>query len=478
MSDPMRAVQLKTESGVSLVIALLALLIVTTLTLGMIFATQGEIWTSQNYRKLTQARYAAEAGAQWAANWLTNNYQPPSGGYVSGYVTTTFPATYHAAPIVMASSSSSIGTNYSDSAMATSFSNAATTASSNFAAATGIPGAYFQVAAQLISVQATSTYPLARWKIISQGGGGGVTAATTQVTVVGANSGTPMFPYALYATGTGCGAIQMSNNATTNSYNSSISSNPSAFLATGGNIGTNGNLSLVGGSTVHGNVSTGYAGTSTSSSCTGAPAGINLNNGGSFTGSHTVATVNFPTTNPPTTAPVGPCTASPACQSQYYAGTYNMPAGPYGDVSFGNGDTVQLAAGVYVLNSISVAGGVTVKMPSSGAVTIYIQGTGSSTPIDFSNGTIANGGGAPANLQVIYGGTGAVKLGGGTAQYAMIYAPNAAVTMNNANTLYGGIIGNTIVFAGGGTVHYDQALSNVMTGSKQLKQEGFSWNSF
>jgi hypothetical protein len=461
----------------SLVFAMLALLIITTMAIGMTFATQSEIWTSQNYRKLTQTRYAAEAGAQWAANWLTNNYSAPSGGFASGYVTTTFPATYSGSPVVISSSSAAIATNYSDSTMVTNFSNAAATASAAFATATGIPGVSFQVSAQMVTVQATSTYPLVRWKIISQGVVAGVTASASQVTIVATNSGTSLVPGAMFATKSGCSAIQFSNGATTNSYSSATNPAPTTFLTTGGNMGTNGNISLIG-STVNGNVSTGYAGTSASTTCGGSPPGVNMTNGGKFTGSQTVTTQTYPTINPPNTAPTTACSASPACSNQYYAGTYSMPAGTYGNVSFGNSDTIQLAAGVYVLNSLSVAGGTTIKMPASGAVTIYIQGTGVTTPIDFSNGTIANAGGLPSNLQIYYGGSGAVQLGGGAAQYAVVYAPNAPVTMNNGNAVFGALVGSTFNFSGGGTVHYDQSLSSLMSVTKQLKQEAFSWNSF
>jgi hypothetical protein len=196
-----------------------------------------------------------------------------------------------------------------------------------------------------------------------------------------------------------------------------------------------------------------------------------------------VGTQTYPNIYPPSAAPTATCSASPACNGSYYSGTYSMPAGTYGDVMFSNSDTIQLAAGVYIMNSISVAGGVTVKMPTSGSVIIYIQGTPyagntETNPINFSNGTVANAGGIPSNLQIYYAGTGAVGLGGGTAQYGVVYAPNAAVTMNNANALYGAVVANTISFAGGGTVHYDQALSSLMSVSRQLKEEAFSWNSY
>jgi hypothetical protein len=502
--------KLNKESGISLILAILALLVTTSLAVAMMFAVQAEALTSQNYQRMMQSRYAAEAGAQWAANWLSVNYTQPSTGY-TGYTTTTFPITYAGSAVVLSSSSSLAATNYSDATMASNFSTAAATASSNFATASGIAGAGFTVEAQLVTVTpeassfgqaAGATSSLQRWKITARGTVGGTTGAGTEVTVGADNSGTPLFSDAIFATSTGCGAVNMSNNASTTSYNSATNANPSYSAlrtsslanASGSNsagVGSNGNISVSGGSghpSIAGSVSSGYAGTSTVTCSNGAPNGLNQDTSfgttsgtanNAYSGTQTKSTRSYAAIPLPNAAPTTTCTASPACNSQYVSGTYTMAPGSYGNVSFGNGDTIQLQQGVYVLNSISVAGGVTVNMPTSGAVTIYIQGTGVSTPISFSNGTIANAGGIPGNLQIIYNGTGSVQLGGGTAQHALIYAPNAAITMNNANQVFGAVVGGTISFAGGGGVAYDTSLlSTYVSVSPQLKQESFSWNSF
>jgi hypothetical protein len=79
-------------------------------------------------------------------------------------------------------------------------------------------------------------------------------------------------------------------------------------------------------------------------------------------------------------------------------------------------------------------------------------------------------------LQIIYGGSGAVQLGGGTSQYAVIYAPNAPVTINNNNAIFGAVVGNTVTWAGGATVHYDTALQSMLSVGG-LEQESFTWNS-
>ena len=62
------------ENGVALILALLVLLVLSTIGAALVFVTQTEIWSSANYRTMLQARYAAEAGAQSAVNWLTYTF--------------------------------------------------------------------------------------------------------------------------------------------------------------------------------------------------------------------------------------------------------------------------------------------------------------------------------------------------------------------------------------------------------------------
>ena len=75
----------KRESGVALILALLSLLIISTLAAGLMMTTQSEVWTTANHRSLTQARYVAEAGVEEASFFLSNNngtgngWLPPTG---------------------------------------------------------------------------------------------------------------------------------------------------------------------------------------------------------------------------------------------------------------------------------------------------------------------------------------------------------------------------------------------------------------
>ena len=52
--------------GIAMIVALLILLVTSTLGATVMYLTQSEITTTYNYKRLTQARYAAEAGVQTA----------------------------------------------------------------------------------------------------------------------------------------------------------------------------------------------------------------------------------------------------------------------------------------------------------------------------------------------------------------------------------------------------------------------------
>ena len=85
----------KRESGVALIIALLSLLIVSTLAAGLLYATQSEIWTTSNYRAAATARYAAEAGVQQATYFLEHTWTPPAALSTATFKVADLPVTYY-----------------------------------------------------------------------------------------------------------------------------------------------------------------------------------------------------------------------------------------------------------------------------------------------------------------------------------------------------------------------------------------------
>src|SRR5437762_816424 len=110
----------RNDKGVAIIIALLTILILSTLGAAIMFSTQAEIRTTYNYKRLTQARYAAEAGAQNTTNWLIYNYTNPT-NYASFDITQT-PVKYNMSDVVL--SASSAMPNYPDAAVQAAFNSA------------------------------------------------------------------------------------------------------------------------------------------------------------------------------------------------------------------------------------------------------------------------------------------------------------------------------------------------------------------
>ncbi len=147
-----------------------------------------------------------------------------------------------------------------------------------------------------------------------------------------------------------------------------------------------------------------------------------------------------------------------------------------------------MASGTFNTNSIDVSGGTSLTLDNSSAVTMNVVntltlsgggaltlGTGSNpatlalnvvntpsvtTPLDFSGGTVANPSFDSSRLVVQYGGTGNIKLSGGTSQAEVIYAPNATATFSGGSALYGEVIAATVTDSGGATIFYDRNLAN------------------
>src|SRR5258705_7319801 len=67
------------ERGVALILAMIVILILSTLAVAMISTTHTDGVTSANYRLVTQARFTAEAGAQIVTNWLKYSLASPTG---------------------------------------------------------------------------------------------------------------------------------------------------------------------------------------------------------------------------------------------------------------------------------------------------------------------------------------------------------------------------------------------------------------
>jgi hypothetical protein len=87
--------------------------------------------------------------------------------------------------------------------------------------------------------------------------------------------------------------------------------------------------------------------------------------------------------------------------------------------------------------------------------------------------------GIPSNMQIVYGGTYTIRLGG-MPNAAVIYAPNASYYTPGAPVgLYGSIITNNFNDASGSPWHYDTAEQNsVLKLGNFIPVGGFSWSKF
>src|SRR5712671_3648975 len=94
------------ERGIALVLALFLMTALSVLGASLMFLAQTETYASMNYRMMSQARYAAEAGVHRAANFLVDptQYTVPSAtgaDSLANYDRTVSPVTYLGQPVVL-----------------------------------------------------------------------------------------------------------------------------------------------------------------------------------------------------------------------------------------------------------------------------------------------------------------------------------------------------------------------------------------
>jgi len=309
------------EQGIALVITLFLMAALSALAVSLMFLSQTETASSRNYRTMSQARYAGEAGVHRALNFLITPASYSSPTSLTGYGTNYSPVTcaagctkttpnscdastlasaissgcvvlgvYTANPLYPCDASTAMKTpsNYPDAAVAAAFVAAMTTgnvlavnssgATSNNAAGT----VTYNVAAILLSMQQVTVYGgktgiVQSWQIVADGTVPGAIPATVEVTALLEQPIADAETYAIYATDSGCKAITMSGNEVTDSYNSATLTNPSSWsggavgsghpiaTSSGGGVGTNGNLDLSGNVDVHGTLTTPRTGVGTCS---------------------------------------------------------------------------------------------------------------------------------------------------------------------------------------------------------------------
>ena len=135
-----------------------------------------------------------------------------------------------------------------------------------------------------------------------------------------------------------------------------------------------------------------------------------------------------------------------------------------GDLIVSNGRNLTLESGVYRVRDLKVGGGSRLTIERN--VTIYVE-----RELLLDNGTDANPTRVPSDFQLFVG-SGPVRIAGGNRLHGVIYAPEAAVTVDNNAKFFGSIIGKSLTTAGNAELHYDEALADESesTGTPRLVQ--------
>lgn len=508
------------ERGVALVFTLFLMAALSAMAVSMMFLAQTETSASRNYKTMSQARYAGEAGVQRAIHYLSST------AYTNAVTTTGFnmavsPVTLTANgnPVVLTPVAAN--SNHPDTtiknAFAALFSGATLPVGSNNATAT------YSATATLLSMRPVTVYGggsgvIQTWRIAATGkvqAGVGTVPATVEVGAILERGATFADTYAIFATGTGCGAVTLAGGAETNSYDSSpgnlvLSGGVPVTQNNGGAVGTNGNLRLVGNqTTVHGNLDTPRTGVG---SCNNGNITA-LDGNEPAVGGDIIKLPQAKTyPDPAAPSPAPPQTAL-NISSASCAGLGPLPTPPYfvlPDTCVASGSTITITKGLNTpiswgnvavsgttnivinstlgtgtpvklnVNSFSLSGNSTISLGTNTAITMNIAGTGVTGDVaDFTGGSMSNSSFDSSRFQILYAGTQRIKLKGGSQASAVVYAPNAPVAVGGGTGFYGSILANT--FDGGSDkleIHYDRALASKFFMLQNHVMSSFSWQKY
>lgn len=483
--------QRNNEKGSALIFALILLLVLSAMAGSLMFLSNSETYSSMNYRTMTQARYGAEAAVHAAANFIMNTYVPPAappGGNFPGFTVTTYPVTDAGAvnPIFL-STLSMQSANYPDQTQQAAFAKAM---NANQPLQAGPNTVNYSASAELMSMVSILPFGTATpvtvqtWQITAHGDVANVQNGEAEVVTTLERYISPAFAYAAFADANGCASLSFSGNGTTDSYDSGalpvlggVVSAPASFNTYGGNVGTNGNQTDNGSNpTINGTLSTPNAGfgVCTAGNVT-AFSGKDLNQ---ITGGliQLPQAVSFPT----------PTIPAPGTTS--VTSTQTLAPGNYGDITLAGSDVVTLTPGIYNINSISITGNAQlvvapypVGSPNAGQygpIILKVAGNSNATPIDLEGNGISNPTYNPAELQILYAGTGTIKVAGNGSSAAVVYAPNATADFKGNAAFYGSVIANQLLDVGNGAIHYDMKLKKEMFTIGDYMLNSFTWNKY
>jgi Tfp pilus assembly protein PilX len=479
----------KNQKGSALILVLVMILVLSLMGTSLMFLSQSETWSSMNYRMMSQSRYGAESGLSAAAEFIVdpNTYTAPaasSADPLTAYNAAVSPVTYNNAAVVL-STDPNVTSVYPVSSVITAFQNAVGNPGYVMAGGTKVN---YTVTATLVSMGTVMSYgspaTVQMWKITADGTINAVKNSKEEVSAVMERQVSPSTVYAAFATANGCGALSFAGGGQTDSYNSTqltvnaagVATPPSTFNTYGGNVGSNGNLAENGAkTTIYGTMSTPDTGVG---NCSGGNVTAWTDNGNATVSGGLVKLpqiVVFPPPNIP----------APGTTNENINNGVTLAPGNYGDISLSGHGALTLTPGIYNINSISEQGANTSVTlgadPTThlyGQVTLNVAGVNQTTPIDLTGNGLQNPTLNPSDFQINYAGTGTIKIAGNSSSAAVVYAPNASVTLTGGSDFYGAILANTVTDAGGTAIHYDLNLNNTSFIVSNYMLGGFNWAKF
>ena len=470
------AMRIRDDKGVALLLTLFLMLALSAVSASLMFLSQTEVASSVNYRLMSQARYGAESGIQSGVNHLLYTYVPPTtagADPIASYVTTVSPVTFNGQPVVL-SANAAVTSNYPVAAVQAAF---AAAVQGTLAAGTQTTVAYAPWATLLsmrqIVVYGGGLQTIQTWEVTSTGTiTAGVRTAQVEVSAVIESQAAPAEVYGAFGTAGTCGALEFAGGAVVDSYDSSTLAPRTVPVPdpSGGNVGTNGNLTAGGATTViKGTLSTPRVGVG---NCSSGNVDALTSKGGATVDGGVVQlpqAVNL-------TAPAPPNPLPPTGNVVVGATTTYMP-GSYADIKVTGGD-LHLTAGTYNFNSLSLSGGSRLVI-DSGPVIINFAGVNQTDVLSFTGGSeIVNTSYDASKLQIQYAGTGNIKLTGGSSFTAMVYAPNAAASFSGGADFYGSVVAATVKDTGAAKIHFDRNLQDKFFTAGNAMMSAFTWKKY
>jgi Tfp pilus assembly protein PilX len=529
------------ERGIALILTLLLVMAMSIVAAGLMSMAQTETYGTMNYRMMSQARYAAESGIHKAANYLlsdayTTIMPGTASDPIAGYDLSVSPVKFNGADVVL-SAVNSVTSNYPLDSVKSAFST-----TGHGSMSVGLGSVSYAAYATLRSMQQLETgSTLQVWDITATGTFGGAKPATEEVRATLEIQLVPNHGYAAFATAATCGALTLKGGASTDSYDSSAYSGSGTppVAANNGDMGTNGNLTETGTTTlVNGNLYTPRTGVGNCSSNN--VDAQSVSGGATLTGTIVQLPQAWLPPAPNIVAvtagtldvTIGPSTTCANIAAALPTGAVcsgtagDLKIDPQGHViawrslSVGNAAHLTLFAGTYNLNTVDVSQNGTVLNigdptgQSPGVIHMTLVGTDAGKTLNVSSGSSlvvpsqkdngyavvidvmtsnqgnnvpvnVDGGGGITNLsydpqrfQIRYAGTNGSSVSGGGAAAFLINAPNAPLNLNGGSDFYGSLIVKTLNDTGGTHLHYDRNLASNFGIAGNPILSAFSWKRF